>query len=129
MCYTQCLWKKLRSELLQIGLIEELFQIRNNVFRLFKPAVIWYAPLLLSVAVLSWLLPVAMIYPPGALGVDITVSTRVDAMCESHPNSELLGSSTVKFLGNSTFLSCHEDQLSIRLLRGTAITPAPDMDE
>jgi hypothetical protein len=74
MCYTQCLWKKLRSELLQIGLIEELFQIGKNVLRLFKPAVVWYAPLLLSVAVLSWLLPVAIIYPPGALTVELQVS-------------------------------------------------------
>jgi hypothetical protein len=74
LCYTQCLWKKLRVELLQIGLIEELFQIRNNALRLLKPAVVRHAPLLLSIAVLSWLLPVAMIYPPGALVVGLDVS-------------------------------------------------------
>jgi hypothetical protein len=74
MCYTQCLWKKLCGELSQIGLIEELFQIRNNVLRLFKLAVIWYVLILLLIAVLSWLLPVAIIYPPRALTVELEVS-------------------------------------------------------
>jgi hypothetical protein len=74
MCFTQCLWQKLRIELLEIGLIEELFQIRENALRMLKPAVIRYAPLLLSIATLSWLLPVAMIYPPGALVVGLEVS-------------------------------------------------------
>jgi hypothetical protein len=36
--------------------------------------VIRHAPLILSVAVLSWLLPVAMIYPPGALVVGLDAS-------------------------------------------------------
>jgi hypothetical protein len=33
LCYTQYLWQKLRSELLQVGLIEYLFQIHNNALR------------------------------------------------------------------------------------------------
>jgi hypothetical protein len=63
LCYTQSLWQKLRSELLQVGLIEHLFQIRNNALRLLRPAVIRHTPLLLSIAVLSWPLPVAMVHP------------------------------------------------------------------
>ena len=71
LCYTQYLWKKLRTDLLEVGLIEELFQIRANALRLLHPALIRYTPVLFSVAILSWLLPVAMIYPPGALIVGI----------------------------------------------------------
>lgn len=67
--------------------LKSCFKLEINVLRLFKLAVIWYAPLLLSVAVLSWLLPVAMIYPPGALGVDIIVSTPMDSMYQKRPKS------------------------------------------
>ncbi|KAF2819631.1 hypothetical protein CC86DRAFT_430414, partial [Ophiobolus disseminans] len=51
--------------------IEELFQIRSNALRLLHPALVLYAPVLTSVAIISWLLPVAMIYPPGALVVGL----------------------------------------------------------
>jgi hypothetical protein len=70
-CYTQYLWRKLRCEFSEVGLIEELFQVRANVFRLANPTLIRYAPVLCLIATLSWLLPVAMIYPPGALIVDL----------------------------------------------------------
>ncbi|KAF2125621.1 hypothetical protein P153DRAFT_359973 [Dothidotthia symphoricarpi CBS 119687] len=70
-CYTQYLWKNLRSQILEVGLIEELFQIRNNAVRLLNPALARYTPVLLSIALFSWLVPLAMIYPPGALVVGL----------------------------------------------------------
>lgn len=71
LCYTQQLWHRLRGTLLQVATIEELFQIRANILRLLKPSVLRHAPVLFSLAVVSWILPVAMIYPPGALVVGL----------------------------------------------------------
>jgi hypothetical protein len=66
---TQYLWHILRTETLRIGLIEDLFQIRSNVLSLLNPKVIQRTPLLFLVVLFSWLLPLATIYPPGALTV------------------------------------------------------------
>jgi hypothetical protein len=71
LCYTQRLWQRLRGDLLEVGVVEELFQIRANAIRLLKPSVLRYAPTLFSIAMISWLLPIAMIYPPGALVVGL----------------------------------------------------------
>jgi hypothetical protein len=70
-CYTQYLWRTFRSKLLAVEVIEDLFQIRANVVRLLNPALFRYTPGLFTVAVIIWLLPLAMIYPPGALIVGI----------------------------------------------------------
>lgn len=69
--YTQYLWKNLRSRFLSVGYIEELFQIRSNPFRLLNYALLRLTPTLLVVATFSWLVPIAMIYPPGALVVGL----------------------------------------------------------
>lgn len=72
-CYTQYLWQTLRRQLLEAGLIEELFQIRANALRLFNPALVRYTPSLLVIATLTWLVPLATVYPPGALTVGLEV--------------------------------------------------------
>jgi hypothetical protein len=68
----------LRVRLHEVGLIEDLFQIRSNPFRLLSHRLLRYSPTLALVAALSWLVPVAMIYPPGALVVD-RVTLQIDS--------------------------------------------------
>lgn len=69
--FTQYLWHILRIKALRVGLIEELFQIRFNFLRLFNLRVIQHAPFLFFTAILSWLVPLATIYPPSALTVQL----------------------------------------------------------
>lgn len=69
--FTQSMWKKLRDEFIEVGHIEELFQIRANAFRLFNMTIIRSWPILSLIATISWLVPVALIYPPGSLVVGI----------------------------------------------------------
>lgn len=69
--YTQYLWKNLRSSLLSVSIIEELFQIRNNPLRLMNYTLLLSTPTLLVIATFSWVVPTAMIYPPGALVVGL----------------------------------------------------------
>jgi hypothetical protein len=88
-CYTQYLWKILRGQLLEVGLIEELFRIRSNPFRLFNHRLFRHAPILIIVATLSWLIPMAMVYPPGALIVNLDIQNVDGALNVSvfQPNS------------------------------------------
>lgn len=72
-CYAQYLWMVLRLQVLEVRVIEELFQIRANALRLFNPTLIRSTPTLLLVAIISWLIPVATIYPPGAMVVDLEI--------------------------------------------------------
>jgi hypothetical protein len=60
---------------LQISLIEDLFQVQTNVFRLVNPNLYLRTPLLATVAAYCWLIPIATIYRPGALVVGLESST------------------------------------------------------
>lgn len=67
--FAQYLWQILRTCTLQVSQIEMLFGIRSNPFLLSHPSVIRATPVLFMAATLSWLISVAIIYPPGALTV------------------------------------------------------------
>ncbi|KAH7074435.1 hypothetical protein BKA63DRAFT_595919 [Paraphoma chrysanthemicola] len=78
-CFTQYLWFLLRARCLQLSLIDDLFQIRSNLLGLCNHKVFRQAPILFLVATLSWLVPLATIYPPGALTIqtELFVSTTM----------------------------------------------------
>jgi hypothetical protein len=81
-CFTQYLWYSLRGNSLKISLIEDLFQIRNNIWTLASPRIVQKAPLLFVMAALSWLVPLATVYPPTALTIQselLTTFTNVNA--------------------------------------------------
>jgi hypothetical protein len=67
--FTQYLWYLLRRNCLQVDLIESLFQIRSNAMGLFNHKIVRHAPVLFITAALSWIVPLATIYPPGALTI------------------------------------------------------------
>ena len=88
LCYTQHLWATLRKRVLkvrsfqvissnapadqtQIGLIEDLFQIQNNIFHLASSGIYLTTPVLAVVALFCWIMPIATVYPPGALIVEL----------------------------------------------------------
>ena len=70
-CFTQLLWRKLRSNIMEVGKIEGLFQMRTNVIKLCSPAIVRTMPMLVGIAAVSWLVPIALIYPPGSLTIGI----------------------------------------------------------
>jgi hypothetical protein len=67
--FAQHLWRVLRGQSLSLGRIEQLFCIRNNPLELFRLRAALQAPVLFSMAVFVWLVPLAAIYPPAALTV------------------------------------------------------------
>ena len=68
-CFTQYLWYTLHGNCLRIGVIEDLFQSRANILNLFNVAILRQAPVLFLATTLSWLVPLATIYPPSALTI------------------------------------------------------------
>jgi hypothetical protein len=90
LCYTQYFWATLRKRVLkvrlsratastlqtnrtQIKLIEDLFQIQNNAFHLAGSGIYLTTPVLAAVALFCWIMPIATVYPPGALTVELYV--------------------------------------------------------
>jgi hypothetical protein len=74
-CYTQYLWTAFRKRVHKVGLIEDLFQIQSNAFRLANHHLFTQTPILAAVAVFCWMVPIATIYPPGALTVELEAKT------------------------------------------------------
>ena len=68
---TQYLWHLFRRKALEIRLIEDLFQIRSNALGLINPKIIQHAPFIFLAVLISWLVPVATIYPPSALTIQM----------------------------------------------------------
>ena len=74
-CFAQHLWYLLRGPAMSLSTIEMLFIIRTNIFALLKPQGIYRAPLLCLMALLTWALGIATIYPAGALTVVFEAQT------------------------------------------------------
>jgi hypothetical protein len=90
-CFTQYPWYLLRSRTLQVGLIESLFQVRSNIIELVNLRIARNALVLLAATKVSWLIPLATIYPPGALSVrseQFVYMTVVNASIMNPPPSQ-----------------------------------------
>jgi hypothetical protein len=64
---TQILWYLLRSYSMRLSTIDSLFSITTSPSNLCSRDVVRNAPLMCLCALVRWCIPVAMIYPPGAL--------------------------------------------------------------
>jgi hypothetical protein len=79
----------LRKNSLKINLVEDLFQLRSNIWTLASPKIVQKAPLLFVMAALSWLVPLATIYPPTALTVQSELHTTFTNVNSSIMNPTL----------------------------------------
>jgi hypothetical protein len=69
-CSAQYLWRVLRGNPIAVSTVESLFQMRHNPLELFNYRVIMTGSFLL--AAFTWIVPLAAIYPPGALTITAT---------------------------------------------------------
>ena len=65
--YTQYLWRLMRVETVRVSSIELLLKTTHNPFLLALPEVIRTTPTLFTLALLTWVLPLAITFPQGAL--------------------------------------------------------------
>jgi hypothetical protein len=77
-CSVQYLWRVLRGQPIVLSRVENLFQMRHNPLELF------YCHTFISVSFLlaayTWIVPLATIYPPGALTISATPSLSTESM-------------------------------------------------
>ena len=68
---TQYLWRLFRLKVFEIRFIEDLFQIRSNILSLINPKIVRHTPFMFLTVLGSWLVPLATIYPPTALTIQM----------------------------------------------------------
>jgi hypothetical protein len=69
-CSAQYLWRVLRGKPIALAKVESLFQMRHSLLELVNPRVILTGSFL--IAAYTWLVPLAALYPPGALTIAAT---------------------------------------------------------
>jgi hypothetical protein len=67
--------RMVQADRIQVALMEDLFQVQTNAFRLINHKLYLKTPVLAAVAAFGWLIPIATIYPPGALIIGLEDST------------------------------------------------------
>ena len=70
-CFAEHLWYIFRGTAMSLSTIEMLFLIRTDLIAFLNPHRIWRAPLLFLMALLTWCVGSATIYPPSTLTVDL----------------------------------------------------------
>ncbi|OJJ50258.1 hypothetical protein ASPZODRAFT_35422, partial [Penicilliopsis zonata CBS 506.65] len=70
MAFIQMLWKLLRAQAMRVGDIDTLLSVLSNPLKLTHVHLMGQAPFLFLCAVVCWCLPIAMIFPPGAMTVE-----------------------------------------------------------
>lgn len=89
--FVQYLWGLLQEEYISLRDIERMFSLRTSLLASLNPQVAWKVPLLFSMGAFLWLLPVALIYPPGALVVSMDAhhslqSLNMSVLNQTFPN-------------------------------------------
>ena len=65
--YMQAFWHRVRRSAIRVKGLDSMFSVLRNPFEFFNPDVLFRAKILLVLAMVSWTLPIASIFVPGAL--------------------------------------------------------------
>ncbi|PCH05811.1 Hypothetical protein PENO1_017430 [Penicillium occitanis (nom. inval.)] len=68
--FVQIVWKLLRVQPIQLGDLDNLLSVLSNPLQLGRVNLFWRAPVPFLCAIVFWCLPIAMVFPPGALTVE-----------------------------------------------------------
>lgn len=93
--FVQMVWKILRVRSMQLGDLDRLLSVLGNPLQLGRVTLLWRAPIPFLCAFLFWCLPIAMIFPPGALTVETMMVTSFSE--KSVPTID------PAYIGNSTY--------------------------
>ena len=75
--FAQHLWRVLRTTSVKVSDLDLLYGLRENFFLFAHTSPMRTAPPLVFLALVGWLVPVAVLYPPGALIVVPTPVTEI----------------------------------------------------
>lgn len=103
--FTQYLWRIMRTCTLKNSHINTPHGIRNNLFLLTYPSIIKITPILFMIAILIWLIFIAIIYPPRALTVSSEPFSRSQQILV--PNFD------PSFIGNTSQIDARDKHLAV----------------
>jgi hypothetical protein len=103
--FTQLLWRRIRTTSMPLGDFDRLEQLQINLRAMLHPKTLRMVYVLSIVAVLGWLITIAMILPPGSL-------TVVAKKFNSETEQRVLTFNS-SFTGNGTFESASEYMLAL----------------
>jgi hypothetical protein len=112
LAFTQSLWRLLRLETIEVSSIELLFKIMSDPFVLARPAIMKTAPLLFLLALFTWILPIAVVFPPGAL---IVVPAQL-----RHTYEAVVPTYNSSFVGNGSWHDIKRNYLASRAYSGAS---------
>lgn len=65
--FTQYMWRVFRREHISVSVIECFYTLRHRPLSFFSSSAFKTSPILFFLAIIAWTIPIALIYPPGAL--------------------------------------------------------------
>lgn len=78
--YWQAFWCRLAGKQLSVSVIDSLANLLGAIQEFFISSAIKASPLLAVLALISWLIPLAAIFPPATLSVELKNATSVEAI-------------------------------------------------
>lgn len=99
--FTQHMWRVMRRRALRVSSIESLHGVLDNPILLGEWRVLATTPILYGMAVVIWLLTIAVLFPPSALTITLRSFENVEALLVPTFNAEYTGE-VVKLDGTGT---------------------------
>jgi hypothetical protein len=78
--FTQHMWKVLRHKALRVSSIESLHGVRYNPLLLGKWRLLLATPVLYMMALVIWLLTIAVLFPPSALTITLRSFDKIEPL-------------------------------------------------
>lgn len=108
--FAQHLWRVLRTTSVKVSDLDLLYGIRENFFLFAHAGPIRTAPLLVILALAGWLVPVAVLYPPGALIVVPTPVTQIINTSVPTFNASYVGDGSLSGIGDNAIALIQGDE-------------------
>jgi hypothetical protein len=83
--FAQHLWQLFRIQDMKFSIIESIYVIRKNLLALASPPVFFNTPVLIGLAAVSWVVPMAVTYPPRAVTVQGFELQDVQVLAYQYP--------------------------------------------
>ncbi|EEA28940.1 hypothetical protein EYB25_000151 [Talaromyces marneffei] len=93
--FVQIVWQLLRVKPIQLGELDGLLSVLSNPLQLGRVSLFWRAPVPFLCAIAFWCLPIAMVFPPGALTVETRSLTNI--------TEQAVPTFDPTFVGNGTY--------------------------
>ena len=76
--FVQVLWRRLLVKRITVSRVDSMTQLLTSLFDLFNLVTLWQHPLLATLALIAWTLPIAAVFPPASLSVTNSIGPHLE---------------------------------------------------